>query len=694
VATLLLAACSSGENELGSRRLPPPDTTGTADFVGAGSGALPPPSTGLAPLDEHAVLGVNPAHGPFRGGGLAVIRGNGFASDVRVWFGELEVPSAQVLATRADRVQVSVPPGTPGDVGITVQNGTDAASRRVLSAGYRYDAFFAQPETAPNAGGSIITLVGSGTSWTTDTEVLLDGATCDVVAVRGEPGGAQELDCRTPAGSEGQKSISITTGTATDTLLGGLTYEPGALLRGGLSGEAISNELTVYVTAPGGKPLPEAYVILGSDFDLARLGEPGSGIRKTDAGGRAPFTGEVSGPVTVTVAAHCYQPFSFVAVPVDTLRAELTPVASPDCGEAQLPNFGGSPARPVTISGELVWSGGLEFQRAGWTNVPAAQRPEEQRAAYVFQPSGDPEGRFRLPRAESAVTLTSEGQAGYEFQLVTGAGSRTLYALAGVENRAVDPPRFTAYALGMLRGIYADPGEVISGLAIAMDRTLDQALVLDLEAPATASRGPDRYDVSVAVMTPEQGFFVLPNLALDAPLPGAASLQLIGLPALVGNLEGAEYAVSVRAVTGLGGSLPQSVLPLINAREASQPIAVRGFVPVPTLTVGANPQGTWSRELNASWTAQGRNVDLVYYTISSGGGLITWSVAAPAAAGPVLLPDLSRLPDADILPGNLEIMVSLAGLPDFDYAALDLADLRRLAWQAYAMDRAATRYAR
>jgi hypothetical protein len=186
----------------------------------------------------------------------------------------------------------------------------------------------------------------------------------------------------------------------------------------------------------------------------------------------------------------------------------------------------------------------------------------------------------------------------------------------------------------------------------------------------------------------------LPNLALDAPLPGATSLQLIGLPALVGNLEGAEYAVSVRAVTGLGGSLPQSVLPLINAREASEPIAVRGFVPVPTLSVGANQQGTWSRELTASWTEQGRSVDLVLYSISSGGGLITWSVAAPPAAGPVQLPDLSRLPDVDILPGDLDVVVSLAGLTDFDYSELDLADLRRLAWQAYAMDRAATRYAR
>src|SRR6185436_11321019 len=120
-------------------------------------------------------------------------------------------------------------------------------------------------------------------------------------------------------------------------------------------------------------------------------------------------------------------------------------------------------------------------------------------SAYVFQPNVDPENRFRLPRAESAITQASPGQAGYAFQLTTGSGSRTLYALAGIENRSADPPRFTAYALGLLRGIYADPGETIEGLSIAMDVTLDQALTLELDEPTKSDRGPDRLNVSVAV---------------------------------------------------------------------------------------------------------------------------------------------------------------------------------------------------
>jgi hypothetical protein len=663
------------------------------DFVSQ-AGVPTTPTAELDPIDAHALLGVNPAHGPFRGGGLAVLRGNGFSSSVRVWFGDNEVPHERVVANRADRVQVEVPAGVPGGVPVTTQNGDDVETRRVLAGGYHYDSFFAQPERGPTAGGSTLTLVGSGTAWTTETTVELDGARCEVLAVRGDSGGQQELDCRLPANGEGQKSISITTAGASESLLGGFTYEVGALPAGGLSGAPIAGDLNVYVTSSGGTPLPGAYVILGNSFDLARLGQAGSGVRQTDAAGSAPFKGEVNGPVMVTVAAKCFQPFTLVAVGVDTLRAELTPVASPDCGDSLPPLFGGSPSRPVTLSGELVWGGALELARAGWVNVPAPADPAELRSAYVFQPSGDPENRFRLPRAENAITQASPGQAGYAFSLTTGSGSRTLYALAGIENRTVDPPRFTAYSLGMLRGIYADPGETIEGLSIAMDITLDQALTLELEEPTPSGRGPDRLNVNAAVRTSDQGFLLLPNLSTQAPVPGSSSLSLVGLPALMRGLEGSEYTVSVRAVTGTGASLPQSVLPLITAREASQPIAVRSFVPVPTLSVGSTPEGSWNRSLAVSWTDRGRSVDLIQYSISSGSGLISWSVTAPANVLSFELPDLSSLPQGDLLPGAIDVVVSLAGLSDFDYGKLEQADLRRAAWQAYALDVASSHYER
>lgn len=684
-------ACSSSGNELGSRRRQPEPSAAPDDFV-TGAAPAPIPTTELGPVDEHALLGLNPAHGPFRGGGITVLRGNGFASNARVWFGDVEVARERVSATRADRIQVEVPPGSPGDVTVTTQNGDDAATRRVLASGYRYDAFYADLESGPATSGGTLTLVGSGTSWTSETTIQIDGLPCEVLALRSD-GTEQQLDCRLPASTEGQKSITVTTGGIAETLLGGITYEPGVPLPGGLSGAPIGSDFTVHVTA-GGSPLPGAYVILGNTFDLERLGQPGANIRQTDAAGSAPFLGEVTGPVTVTIAARCFQPLTFVAAPVDTLRAALSPVASPDCADPQLPNFGGSPARAVTLQGELVWGGALELARAGWVNVPAPDNPDDVRVAYVLQPSGDPEGVFRLPRAEAAVTQGSPGQAGYAFSLTTGSGSRTLYALAGVENRSADPPRFTAYALGMLRGLYADPGETIDGLSIAMNLTLDQALTLQLEEPAPGARGPDRLVVNAAVRTSDQGYLLLPNLSRQTPLPGTGSLDLVGLPSLGRALDGAEYAVSVRAVTGPALGSPYTVLPLLTAREASQGLAVSSFVPVPTLSVGATPGGRWTRSLSVRWTDSGRSVDLIHYAVSSGAGLITWSIIAPPGVPSVELPELGRLPQGDLLPGAVDVVVSLASVPELDYAQLELEQIRRPAWQAYAVDVAPTRYER
>jgi hypothetical protein len=688
-------ACSNGNADLASRRLPgtDPAAANAGDLVG---GATPPaaePVTPLPPIDAHALLGIDPAHGPFRGGGLALLRGNGFSSQVRVWFGDVEVAHDQVLVTRADRVQVNVPTGSPGSVSVVTQNGDDTDSRRVLSDGYVYDAFYVDPAEGTSSGGNVITLHGSGTAWTDATSVQLDGAACDFVALRSDPGGEQELDCRAPAGAEGTKTISVATGGVTDTLIGGYTTTPDAAPVGGLSGDPITTDLTVYVTA-GGTPLPGAYVITGTQFDLAQLGGTGSGIRQTGTDGAARFSGDVSGPTTVTVAAHCFQPLTLVHVPVNTVRAELNPVASPDCAAGQPAQFGGSPARPVTLSGELVWQGAIEFQRAGWVNVPLAQQADEARAAYVFQPSADAQAQFRLPRADAVITPGSPGQAGYAFQLSTGAGNRTLYALAGIENRAVTPPRFTAYALGLLKGLYAAPGQTIDGLSIAMDRTLDQTLTLQLEDPAPGERGPDRLAVQAAIQIANQSFLILPNLVQRAPLPSPNQLGLIGVPALVGALEGAQYAVSVQAVTGPAGSLPESVLPLINASEPSQPVPVRSFVPVPTLTVGSTAQSSWDHTLSVSWTDRGRTVDLIEYSISSGSGLINWTVAAAPGDLTVALPDISRLPDGDLLPGPLDILATLASVTDFDYAKLTADQLQRFGWQAYAADLGSSRYER
>lgn len=690
---MLLAACSSGEQELASRRAGPGETAAPVDLLEGSAGAGVGPVE-LAPLDAHAVLGVDPTHGPFRGGQVALIRGNGFSSRARVWFGAVEVQPEQVIATRSDRIQVTVPPGSPGAVDVTAQNGDDGSTRRSLVGAYAYDAFFAEPAVAPTSGGSVITLNGAGTAWDSGTTVSVDRQPCEVLAVRGGPDGQQQLDCRLPAGTEGSKSISVTTAGVTQTVGGAFSYEPGEVLRGGFDGEPLAGRLSVQVTAPGGRPIPGAFVIAGSDFELGDLGQPGAAIQQTNAEGQAVFTRDFPAPPLVTVAARCFQPLSFVDVPVDTVRAELAPVASPDCASGSPQLSGGSPVRPVLVKGELVWLGGVEFQRSGWTNVPEAQRSTERRAAYIFQPTSDVEGRFRLPREDSAITPESPGQAGYGFELATGGGTRTFYALAGIENRSVSPPRFTAYAMGLLRGVYANPGDTIDGLAISMDRTLDQAITLEVVGPAATERGPDLVNIRVAVQLSAGSFAILPNALLQTPLQGSSGVGLIGLPALVGELEGARYAVGARAVPGSGLSTPLSVLPMLTADNPTGAVVVDNFIPVPSLAVGSDAELAWNRELGTSWSGAGREVSLIHYDVRSGAGLVTWSIVAPPTAAAFRLPDLSLLPEGDLVPGAIEVVGSLAHLPDLEYSELKSEHMRRGAWEAYAADVTSSRYER
>jgi IPT/TIG domain len=706
---VLLGACASGDRELSSRRAGAPEESDPP--LGFVEDPTDPAALGprgeLAPLDPNGLFGVDPAHGPFRGGQLALIRGNGFSSRVRVWFGDVEVPPEQLTPTRSDRVQVTVPAGTPGSVALTTQLGDDASTRRVLDQAYRYDAFYAEPDSGLMSGGSVITLHGLGTGWDATTSVNIDQQPCEVVEVRGAAGGAQELDCRAPASTEGRKSISVATGDAIDTVLGGFLYEPGTVSLGGLSGEPLAGRLNVHVTASGGAPIADAYVILGSDIDLATLGQPGSSLQQTDAAGDAVFEGDAVTPdavtpdaVTpdgvgaplVTVAAHCFHPQSIVKVPVDTVHIELDRVSTPDCGQTPPAFFGGSPTAPVVIRGELVWQGGVEFQRAGWTNVPQAQNANERRAAYIFQPSGDPESGFRLPRESDAITPDSAGRTGYDFELVTGAGSRTLYAIAGVENRAESPPRFTAYAMGLLRGIYASPGDTVEGLAIVMNRTVDQALSFDVVGPVPGARGPDRIAVHAAVKVAGAGYAILPNVELTTPVAGGSGLSIIGLPALVGELQGSRYVLGARASTGVTRSAPSSVISLISAPESSQRISVSGFLPVPTLTVGASDAPFWGGELAVAFDDAAGAVSLVSYDIRSGGGLVSWSVVAPPTATSFRLPDLSRLPEGGLLEGTLDVSVSLASVADFEYAALTTEQLSRFSWLAYATDVARARF--
>jgi len=642
---------------------------------------IPDTSVDLPPTQPHAVLGVDPPHGSFAGGNLALVRGNGFASNARVWFGDVELDKTAVVPIDPRRIQVTVPPGHTGAVDVTVQNGDDGSTNAVLDGGYTYDQFFAEPATGPTSGGTLITLHGDGTSWDSDTQIVIDQSPCVISHVAS----AHELTCTTPPGTQGSKAIRVTTADQVEVdVLDGFVYgNSDNGFKGGLSGNTLGSNLRVLaldnITGLG---LPAATVIVGNDLATAD-------VLKTDKNGVAVDSKAGLGPKrTVTIARKCYQPQTFVDVPVDTVTAFLDPILSPACGaQGQLPPSGGSGSYGANVSGQIVWPATAEFKRDGWLGVPSPNSSDEKLVAYVLRLSGSPTDKFQLPSPTEAITPDATGDRGYSFTTFGLPGNFTLYALAGLENRALNPPVFTAYQMGLVRGVAAQAGETKSDVFIQIDVDLDHALTLGLTAPTVTERGPDRVQASVAVQVGSEGFAPLPNGYVSRLLPLAGPLSFVGVPALVGSLLGTNYVGTARAVTGEAGGTPLSVVGSVSATTTSDPLRVDQFVQVPALKEPA-PNSAWDGvSLASSRVAGGAAVDVVVYDLESAGGLIAWKVVTPGSTKAFTVPDLNALAaDLGLSHGPLTIGVSAAKIDDFSYGSLTYRSLSPRGWTAYAQD--------
>lgn len=643
--------------------------------------AAPPPTPPPDDPDPHALLGAEPAHGPFNGGQRVLVKGKGFSSKVRVWFGDVEVDPSAVLPIDPGRVQVTAPPGVAGPVELAAQNGDDASTHRSLPGGYVYDALYAVPSSGPIAGGTTIEIHGLGTSWGATTVARIDQEPCTSLVVVSPT----ELTCAVPQGTPGSKTISVTTGDETILVLDGYTYEDSTDgYKGGLSGAPLAGQLKVLVYDNfTGDPIPGATVIVGDDLATGLVGQvDSSGVRVFD-------DPSLDGPRTVSVAATCHSPISFAFVPVDTVTVYLDPVLTPDCGAGtgDPPPVGGHSGSAGAIRGELVWPAGAELEKGVWTNIPAPKGANERRAAYLYLTSNDPTAMFTLPPASSAVTEQSPGGAGYEFTIYAGPGNRAIYALAGIEDRSVSPPKFTAYAMGAVKGVPVLPGQMTTSVFIQMDTTLDQALTMDVAPPAPGPKGPDRVRASVSVMYGNDGYIILP-IGVKTPLiPFDDALSFIGVPPLTGALGGSSYVSSARAVTGPGALAPMSVVGRVLSTTTSQVVPIGDFVGVPTLTTPALNAG-WDGSHLATTFAPGAPIDLSVYDMASGNGLIRWTVAVPGGSHAIQLPDLRQLGlSFGALPdGPVTIGVYGARIDGFDYGYLRYRNLKPAGMAAYSLD--------
>ncbi|HRI67105.1 MAG TPA: IPT/TIG domain-containing protein [Polyangium sp.] len=675
---LVLGACIASAPE-GVRRQTDQDEPPEINFDGGFFEIDSSPDVGVN--DPYAIIGADPAHGPFPGGGRVILRGNGFGSTTRVWFGPVEADATTMVPIDPTRLQINVPPGEAGAVPLTVQKGDDTSTRRTLVGGYAYDALLATPSSGPVAGGTIIEIRGQGTNFTSAAVAKIGGKPCTMQSVD-DP---TLITCTVPKGTPGAKPISVDPGDGQSiVVLDGYTYEDSTNgFRGGLSGAPLAGNMKVLVYDNyTGDPVVGAFVLAGTNQSNGVLGQ-------VDATGVAVLSSPLlTSPQTVTIAGRCHCPISFVDVPVDTVTVYLDPVLSPLCAmEGDPPPVGGKPSTPGTIKGELVWQGGGEFNKAPWLNIPAPG-PDEREAAYVFIASTDPTGVFQPPSPTTAILPTAPGEIGYEFQMTSYAGNRALYALAGLETTKTSPAKFTAYAMGTVRGVNVKPGMLTSDVYIAMDRTLDQALTMDVTPPAPGPKGPDRMKATVSVMLGNDGYAILPAGLKTPLLPLSGPISFVGLPALDGQLAGSTYYSSARAVTGAQGGAPMSVVGRVLTTTTAVNPLIEGFVGVPILETPVSGAGWDGKTLATTFGGGGSPIDLTVYEISSGDGLITWTIVVPRGTHSIEVPSLSLLPfpDGGLPKGPITIGIYGGRVNGLSYGSLRYRDIRPSGMTAYSLD--------
>jgi hypothetical protein len=556
------------------------------------------------------------------------------------------------------------------------------ANERVLQRGFFYDAFAVVPVSGATSGGTRIRLTNGGAPWKAPAKIAIGGAACDSVIVDAT---GKSAECITPAGSPGAKDVTVVEADGTTTQArDAFTYSDSTDgYRGGLSGDAFAGRMRVLAfDAATGAPIPGAYVVAGGSL-------AGGKVQRTSASGVTELNGLPGTKATISVAAKCHQPMTYVDVPVDTVTVYMPFVLDVACASlgGDPPSTGGRGGKyGGVVAGELVFPGGAEFQRTGWSTVPAPLRPTERRAAYVFEAARSPDGAFQLPAASEAITPDTPGGAGYAFEIVVYPGNASLYVIAGLEDRSETPARFVPYAMGVARGISVPAQTRVTGVDVKMDILFDHQVTVAPLPPPPESRGPDRFASSVAMTFGAQAFALLPRGVQLAPYPVPATMPFIGVPSLDRGVAGEQYVLGGVAATGPNLQHPASVVSRVRTTNANDPVTLGGFLGVPVL--GEPASASWSGT-NVQFSGASGPFDLSITEISSGNGLVAWTVAAPAGVKSFALPDLHALPGPDrlgLIEGPIDTTVRVGRIEGFSYGRIRQGQLKPTSWNAHAFD--------
>jgi hypothetical protein len=299
----------------------PPHAAGAVDVTVTTPGGTSAPGA-FTFIAAPVISSLSPTSGPVAGGTVVTITGTGFTGATGVTFGGTQGTSFSVDSDT--QITVSTPGGAAGDVDVVVQspNGDSAASTFMYVPAPTVSSL--TPTTGPTAGGTTVTITGSG--FTAGSTVSFGGTPAASVTVDSDT----SITATTPAHAAGAVDVTVTTagGTSAPSTFTYMTrpvitellpdHGPGLLVIvgtgftgatgvtfGGIVGDGfrVVDDTRIMVIAPDGPPPGPVEVVVHSpygDSDAAIITYSGT-VAPPTIGGISPSTGPAAGGTVVTI---------------------------------------------------------------------------------------------------------------------------------------------------------------------------------------------------------------------------------------------------------------------------------------------------------------------------------------------------------------------------------------------------------
>jgi len=347
----------------------PAHTAGAVDVVITGPGGSGTLADGFTYLAAPALTSVDPSSGSTAGGTTVTLSGSGFTGTTGVTFDGIAGADFAVVSDTTATVVTPAHAAGAVDVVITGPGGSDT-----LTDGYTYvtpppSITSLSPTSGPTAGGTVVTITGTG--FTDATGVTFDGAAGTSFTVDSDT----QITVTTPAGSAGAADVVILSPHG-DSSPGSFTY---------ISPDAP----TITGVTPGSGPMTggTAVTITGTGFDDATgvtfSGLPGTSFSVVDDSTIVVTTPPgVAGPADVVVQStngdSAPGTFTYVAAPLvtsisptmgSTAGGTTVTITGVDFTGATGVDFGGTPATSFTVDSDTTITATTPAHAAGLVNV-------------------------------------------------------------------------------------------------------------------------------------------------------------------------------------------------------------------------------------------------------------------------------------------------------------------------------------